>query len=178
MESAPTARERPLTLNVNIPPDHELPGAAPELRDLLRRITVIEHNQRDALFLLRSMWLALHNVRVELSPETRRIHREVVRLPPFDGLCPCCLQTKIVSEKGGIIPPAEFDHFLGPVYSAPVHSWLICRPCHLDLNNDGHLAWYAKLTTRFRRYQAAAQAYTAAFSRRTPAKLYTARLAR
>lgn len=171
MESAPTARERPLTLNVNIPPDHELPGAAPELRDLLRRITVIEHNQRDALFLLRSMWLALHNVRVELSPETRRIHREVIRMEPYNGFCPCCLETKVVAEDGTLIPPVEFDHFWSPVYSAPVHSWLICRPCHQDLSNDRHLTWYHRLTTRFRRYQAAAEAYTPAFGHRTPARM-------
>ena len=72
-----------------------------------------------------------------------------------------------------MIPPVEFDHFWGPVYSAPVHSWLICRPCHLDLSNDRHLTWYNRLTMRFRRYQAAAEAYAAAFSRRTPARIYS-----
>jgi hypothetical protein len=112
------------------------------LQDLLRRLTILEHNQRDILFLLRSLRLALHNVRVELSPETRRIHREIIRLEPFNGRCPCCLQTRVVSADGALIPPVEFDHFLGSVYSAPVHSWPICRPCHVALTNDRHLTWY------------------------------------
>jgi hypothetical protein len=45
------------------------------MQDLLRRFTILEQNQRDILYLLRSLRHALHNVRVELSPETRRIHR-------------------------------------------------------------------------------------------------------
>lgn len=77
----------------------------------------------------------------------------------------------MVSDGGGLIPPAEFDHVFEPVYSAPIHGWLICRPCHLDLTNDHHLTWCRRLTTRFRRYQVAAQAYTVAFGRRAPARL-------
>jgi hypothetical protein len=155
------------------PPDGDTPSMNPDMADLLRRFTILEHNQRDMLFLLRSLRQALHNPRVELSPETRRIHREVIRLPPFNGLCPCCLQTQVVTADGELIPPVEFDHFWGPVYSAPVHSWLICRPCHQELSNDPHLVWYHRLWTRFRRYQAAAAAYTAAFGHRTPARMYS-----
>ncbi len=77
----------------------------------------------------------------------------------------------MVAEDGTLIPPAEFDHFLGSVYNAPVHSWLICRPCHQDLSNDQHLTWYHRLAERFRRYQAASEAYTAAFASRTPARI-------
>jgi hypothetical protein len=139
---------------------------------LHRRLAVMEHNQRDMLFLLRSQRLALHSPRVELSHETRRIHRAVIRMEPYNGFCPCCLQTKVVADDGALIPPVEFDHFLGEVYSAPVHSWLICRPCHQELTNDPHLSWYNRLRTRFRRYQAAAEAYTAAFGHRTPARMY------
>jgi hypothetical protein len=73
------------------------------MQDLLRRFTIMEHNQRDILFLLRSLRLALHNVRVELSPETRRIHREIIRMEPFNGRCPCCLQTKVVSDQGALV---------------------------------------------------------------------------
>jgi hypothetical protein len=57
----------------------------------------------------------LHNIRVELSPQTRRIHRAVIRLAPFNGHCPCCLKTKVVSDDGALIPPVEFDHFWGLV---------------------------------------------------------------
>ena len=78
----------------------------------------------------------------------------------------------VVSADGTLIPPAEFDHFWGHAYSAPVHSWLICRPCHQELNNDQHLTWYYRLRARFRRYQAAAEAYTTAFGRRTPARMH------
>ena len=42
------------------------------------------------LFLLRSLRLALHDVRVEFSSETRRVHCAVIRMPPFGGLCPYC----------------------------------------------------------------------------------------
>ena len=160
-------------MNTTFPPDGDAPFDSTNVQDLLRRFTILEQNQRDMLFLLRSLRHALHNTRVELSHETRRIHCEVIRMEPFNGLCPCCLETKIVSEDGTLIPPVEFDHFWGPVYSAPVHSWLICRPCHQDLNNDPHLVWYHRLSTRFRRYQAAAEAYTVAFGNRTPAKMHS-----
>jgi hypothetical protein len=142
------------------------------MAELRRRLADLEQNQRDMLFLLRSLRVALHNPRVELSCKTRNIHREVIRMEPYNGLCPCCLQTKVVADDGTVIPPAEFDHFLGEVYSAPVHSWLICKPCHQELTNDPHLSWYHRLRTRFRRYQAAAQAYTVAFGHRTPARMY------
>jgi hypothetical protein len=155
-------------------PDGDAPSNDSDiLQDLLGRFVVLEQNQRDILFFLRSLRLALYNVRVELSPETKRIHREIIRMEPFNGRCPCCLQAKVVSDDGTLIPPAEFDHFLGVVFSAPVHSWLICRSCHQDLTNDRHLTWYHRLTTRFRRYQAAAEAYTAAFGNRTPARSYS-----
>ncbi|MDQ2761988.1 MAG: hypothetical protein M3Y22_00315 [Pseudomonadota bacterium] len=160
-------------MNKPLTRDDDTSSANTDLQDLLRRFTILEQNQRDILFFVRSLRLALHNVRVELSPETRRIHREVIRMAPFNGLCPCCLETKVVSEDGSLIPPVEFDHFWGPVYSAPVHSWLICQPCHQQLTNDRHLTWYHRLTTRFRRYQAAAAAYTEAFGNRTPARMYS-----
>jgi hypothetical protein len=140
--------------------------------ELFRRLSILEQNQRDMMFLLRTSRIALYHRRSEISDETRRIHREVIRLEPFNGLCPCCLETKVVSADGALIPPAEFDHFWGHVYSAPVHSWLICRPCHQELNNDLHLTWYYRLRARFRRYQAAAEAYTTAFGRRTPARMH------
>jgi hypothetical protein len=175
VESAPTERERHQLMNTRIPPFGEAPSEGTDMQDLLRRLTTIEHNQRDILFLLRSLRLALNNVRVELSPETRRIHREIIRMEPFNGHCPCCLQTKVVSDQGALIPPVEFDHFFGSVYNAPVHSWLICRPCHQGLSNDRHLTWYHQLSTQFRRYQAAAEAYTTAFGRRTPARIYAAK---
>jgi hypothetical protein len=150
VESAPIERERNQLMNTEIPPDGDAPPEGTDMQDLLRRLIIIEHNQRDILFFLRSLRLALHNVRVELSPETRRIHREIIRMAPFNGRCPCCLRTKVVSDQGALIPPVEFDHFFGSVYNAPVHSWLICQPCHQGLNNDRHLTWYRRLTTRFR----------------------------
>src|SRR5947209_12482003 len=108
-------------MNTRFPLDGETPSESPDRPDdLLHRLITIEQNQRDMLFLLRSLRTALHNVRVELSPETRRIHCEVIRLEPYNGLCPCCLQTKVVSDEGALIPPVEFDHFWGAVYSAPV----------------------------------------------------------
>src|ERR1700709_2068212 len=162
-------------MNTRFSPDGQTPSEDPDRPDLLRRLSIIEQNQRDILFLLRSLRLALHNVRVELSPETRRIHREILRLEPYNGLCPCCLQTRVVSDEGELIPPVEFDHFWGAVYNAPVHSWLICRACHQELNNDPHLTWYHRLRTRFRRYQAAAEAYTMAFGQRTPARMHASK---
>jgi len=162
-------------MNTRFLPDGDAPSGDTDMRDLRRRFTRLEQNQRDMLFFLRSLRGALHDARAELSPATRRIHRAVVRLEPFNGLCPCRLRTRVVADDGTLVPPVEFDHFWGPVYSAPVHSWLICRPCHLELNNDGHLLWYHRLTTRFRRYQVAAQAYAAAFGNRTPARMHRAK---
>jgi hypothetical protein len=156
-------------MNKRLSADGNPPIDGADMRDLLRRLIIVEHNQRDILFLLRSLRHALHNNRVELSPETKRIHREVIRMQPFNGHCPCCLETKVVADDGTLIPPAEYDHFWRAVYSAPVHSWLICRRCHQDLTNDRHLAWYNRLTTRFRRYQAATEAYAKAFGHRSAA---------
>ncbi len=160
-------------MNNRLSLDGDTPHEDTDRQNVLRRLDVVEHNQRDILFLLRTQRLALHNVRVELSPETKRIHRAVIRMPPFNGRCPCCVGTDVVSEQGTLLPPAEYDHFLGPVYNAPAHTWLICQSCHRMLSNDHHLVWYHRLTTRFRRYQAAAAAYTAAFGHRTPARLYS-----
>jgi hypothetical protein len=162
-------------MNDSFLPDGDTPFGNIDLHDLLRRLTSLQQDQRDILFLLRSLRHALHNTRAEVSPETRRIHREVVRMEPFAGRCPCCLDTRVISEDGVLIPPVEFDHFMGPVYSAPVHSWLICRPCHQDLTNDPHLTWYRLLTSRFRQYQAAVEAYTRAFGQRTPARMFPGR---
>jgi hypothetical protein len=104
-------------MNERFYPDGDAPSEGTDMQELLRRFIVLEHNQRDILFLLRSLRLALHNARVELSPETRRIHREVIRMEPFNGFCPCCLKIKVVSEEGTLIPPVEFDHFLGQSHS-------------------------------------------------------------
>lgn len=159
-----------------LPPDGDTPFEHAQMRDILHRLSVLEHNQRDMLFLLRTLRHALRTDRIGLSGETRRIHRDVVRMEPFNGFCPCCLETKVVDDDGRRIPPAEYDHFVGSSYNAPVHSWLICRPCHLDLTNDRHLGWYRQLTMRFRRYQAAVAAYATAFGHRTPARLYSGKL--
>src|ERR1700710_125492 len=56
-------------MNTRFSPDGDTPSENPDQPDLLRRLSIIEQNQRDILFLLRSLRLALHNVRVELSPE-------------------------------------------------------------------------------------------------------------
>jgi hypothetical protein len=159
-------------MNNTLIPDDDAPSRSPDWQDLLRRLTVLEQNQRDMLFLLRSMRHSFHSERQTLSAETKRIHRAVIRMEPFSGSCPCCLETRVVDEAGRLIPPAEYDHFWGVAYSAPVHSWLICQACHRALTNDRHLTWYHRLITRFRRYQAAVQAYTSSFSHRTPARVY------
>ena len=160
-------------MNTRFPPRDTAPLANPDFEALLDRLTTLEHNQRDMLFLLRTLRRALYNARVEISSETRRIHRQIIRLEPYNGRCPCCLETQVIADNGALIGPVEYDHFWGPVYSAPVHSWLICQPCHQQLNNDPHLVWYHRLHTRFRRYQAAAEAYTTAFGQRTPARLHS-----
>jgi hypothetical protein len=162
-------------MNNTLIPDDDAPFTAPEWRDILRRLAVLEQNQRDMLFLLRSLRYALHGERQKLSARTKRIHCEVIRTEPYNGFCPCCMETKVVDAAGRLIPPAEYDHFWGLAYSAPVHSWLICRACHRALTNDQHLLWYHRLLTRFRPYQAAAEAYTKAFGQRTPVRIYSRR---
>ncbi len=87
-------------MNPVFPPDGDTPFDSPDIQDLRRRFIILEQNQRDMLFLLRSLRHALYNSRVELSPETRRIHRAVIRLEPYNGFCPCCLETKVISDDG------------------------------------------------------------------------------
>jgi hypothetical protein len=124
VEALPT--ERTEGLNTAFPPDGDTPSSnSPDMAELRRRLAVLERNQRDMLFLLRSLRLALYNPRVEISDETKRIHRGVIRMEPYNGFCPCCLQTKVVADDGTLIPPVEFDHFLGEVarrQGGPVHA--------------------------------------------------------
>ena len=72
-------------MNNTVSSDGDAPSEGADMQDLLRRLIILEQNQRDALFFLRSLRLALHNARVELSAETRRIHREVIRMAPFNA---------------------------------------------------------------------------------------------
>ncbi|HYZ20902.1 MAG TPA: hypothetical protein VE690_01980 [Rhodopila sp.] len=157
-------------------PDGETPSQRIDLDTVLHRLRVLEQNQRDILFLLRSLRHALRSEWLKLSAETKRVHREVIRLAPYAGRCPCCLDTRVVDDQGQVIPPAEYDHFWGGAYNAPIHSWLICRPCHLELSNDRHLAWYHHLQMRFRAYQAAVAAYAQLSGHRTPARIHVGTL--
>ena len=70
--------------------------------------------------------------RKELSKETRRIHREVIR-KYRNGHCPCCENNKVVDENGLRLEGAEYDHFFDPSKNDVTQTWLTCGPCNREL---------------------------------------------
>ncbi len=67
VESAPSRARKAKPMNNRWILD-DPPSDGIDWPELYRRLSVLEQNQRDTLFLLRSLRSALHNSRVELSP--------------------------------------------------------------------------------------------------------------
>jgi hypothetical protein len=94
-----------------------------------------------------------------------------------ESLHPLCRSPALLWDADNLhcnssIAQARRSGGVGQLAQPWITRWLICRACHQELNNDPHLTWYYRLRMWFRRYQAAAEAYTMAFRQRTPARMH------
>jgi hypothetical protein len=76
--------------------------------------------------------------RNEFTEHSKRIICNVTTGGPFNGRCPCCSITEVVSPDGKVVGQAEVDHCYPPILSGPLHGWLICKQCH-DGSTRGHI---------------------------------------
>lgn len=83
---------------------------------------------------LRSMLAEFAPRRREIPQSVRTEHTRTVRHQ--HGLCPCCLQAKIVVN--GQVVGGEYDHYFSSSQPDAAHSWLVCSACHRELT-EGRL---------------------------------------
>ena len=119
---------------------------------LHRRLDDLDRHAGDLMFLAASAQELLLGKRREFSERSRLIIRSVVTAPPYEGHCPSCSETEVLSARGACLPGAEFDHFFHSGLNRPEHGWLICRTCHHDVTNGGYLVRFAKMP-EFRAFQ-------------------------
>lgn len=62
----------------------------------------------------------------------------------YNGFCPCCRKTMIVSEGREIKKTAHADHFNGRERVAPEDGWLVCEGCNYRLARDAQFKEHAK----------------------------------
>ena len=119
---------------------------------LHRRLDDLDRHGGDLMFLAASAQELLLGKRREFSERSRLVIRSVVTAPPYEGHCPSCSETAVLSARGACLPGAEFDHFFHSGLNRPEHGWLICRTCHHDLTTGGYLVRFAKMP-EFRAFQ-------------------------
>lgn len=123
-----------------------------QLDRLHNRLDDIERTGADTMAMLLSVRTLMAKERNEFTKRTRSLMCEVASGDEYDGQCPACFATPVVGEDKQPIAPAEFDHFYHAGMNKPLYGWLICRPCHLELTNGGHLARFGRME-RFRDFQ-------------------------
>jgi hypothetical protein len=127
---------------------------ARQFRRLHRRLDAVDRHAADLMFLqLSSQDLLLGNRR-DFSERSQAAIASAVAAPPYDGLCPCCGVTPVLTGAGKPVPGAEFDHFFHRGLNRPELGWLVCAECHADLTHGGYLVRFARMP-EFRRFQAA-----------------------
>lgn len=70
----------------------------------------------------------------------------------FNGLCPCCGETKILSSYGSRLPSLEVDHFRGCQWNKITEGWPVCDRCHKKLTH-GYLSRDGWVLQAFRAFQ-------------------------
>ena len=110
-------------------------AVAPMLRQIYARIANVEQT------------VNAYTPRRNLTESTKRRHREVVTY--LGGRCPCCGEVFVVDGAGDVLPGAQYDHFYSRERRGFAETWLICRPCHLELTHGDR----AERTIEFQAYQ-------------------------
>ncbi|HEV7265732.1 MAG TPA: hypothetical protein VGN83_12540 [Falsiroseomonas sp.] len=119
-----------------------------------RRLDTVDRHAADLMFLQLSMQDLLLGDRRDFSERSQAAIASAVAAPPYDGLCPCCEVTPVLTGAGKPVPGAEFDHFFHRGLNRPEMGWLVCAECHADLTHGGYLVRFARMP-EFRRFQAA-----------------------
>ena len=123
-------------------------------RQLHRRLDVLDRHAADQMFLQLSAQDLLLGKRRDFSGRSLATLLRVVAAEPFEGQCPCCGKTSVLSEAGRPVAGAEFDHFFHRSLNRPEHGWLICGVCHPELTHGGYLVRFMRVP-EFRAFQAA-----------------------
>lgn len=88
--------------------------------------------------------------RRKLSRATKRAHIGCI-LAWYEGRCPCCRETPIVSPNGSTLPACQEEHFVNRHENALDKTWLVCQDCNQG-KSAGTVA-HADVETLFRAYQ-------------------------
>jgi hypothetical protein len=127
---------------------------AKQFRDLHRRLDILERHAADLMFLqLSAQELVLGNRR-DFTERSQAIITKVVAAEPFEGQCPCCRNTPVLTEAGRPVPGAAFDHYFHRSLNRPEYGWLICAACHAELTYAGYLVRFLRMP-EFRAFQGA-----------------------
>ena len=103
---------------------------------LHQRLDLLGQYATDNLLLTAAIQ-SLPGRRLEFTERSRRILRAVVAGEAFEGICPCCGRTPVLSPAGQSLDGAQYDHFYSASLNRPEHGWLICGLCHSDLTRGG-----------------------------------------
>jgi KilA-N domain len=126
---------------------------AQQFRRLHRRLDILDRHAADLMLLALSAQDVLLGQRRNFSERSQATIAEVLAAGPFDGQCPCCGNTPVLTEAGRPVAGAEFDHFFHRGLNRPEHGWLICAECHAELHVS-YLARFLRMP-EFRAFQAA-----------------------
>ncbi len=134
--------------------DPRLAHLAVLFRPLHRRLDVLDRHAADQMFLQLSAQDLLLGIRRNFSRRSLATLLRVVAAEPFEGQCPCCGKTPVLTEAGRPVAGAEFDHFFHRGLNRPEHGWLICAACHAELTQGGYLVRFTRVP-EFRAFQGA-----------------------
>ncbi|MDQ2804488.1 MAG: hypothetical protein M3Y41_18065, partial [Pseudomonadota bacterium] len=124
-----------------------------EIGSLHRRLDHQDRNAADLLMLITTVQELVLDKRRPFSERSKQLICRVTAAEPYEGLCPACNVIPVVTgTPPEAVPGAEFDHFYHRGLNRPEFGWLLCRACHQELTQGGHLARYTR-ATEFRRFQ-------------------------
>jgi hypothetical protein len=89
--------------------------------------------------------------RRKMAAATKKAHIECIQ-GKYEGKCPCCRETQIVSPKGETLPACQEEHFVNRHENAMDKTWLVCAECNLK-KTSGRLD-HIDVEAFFRAYQA------------------------
>ena len=69
--------------------------------------------------------------RMAITEKVKERHRETTLY--LGNRCPCCSAVYVVDELGAVVHGSEFDHFYSRERRQFHETWLVCKPCHLEL---------------------------------------------
>ncbi|MCE5333197.1 MAG: hypothetical protein LLG06_01270 [Desulfobacteraceae bacterium] len=117
---------------------------------------------------LEEMRSALPLKRRRLSRATRRAHADCI-LHRYEGKCPLCRATRIISESGLPLPVCHQEHFVNRHENALDKTWLVCAACN-SKKATGEVA-HTDVDALFRAYQVTLRAHLAGLDRRLPRQI-------